>query len=85
MYGFGRATESARRHPIAGGWAATSRPQPSVELASKGMAKNTYGTGNFMLMNTGNEPIFSNNGLLTPSHTRLATQHPSTLWKAHSQ
>lgn len=30
-----------------------------------GMAKNTYGTGCFMLMNTGTTPIQSNNGLLT--------------------
>lgn len=30
-----------------------------------GSAKNTYGTGCFMLMNTGNEPVESNNGLLT--------------------
>jgi len=32
---------------------------------NKGEAKNTYGTGCFMLMNTGNKPVFSNNGLLT--------------------
>ncbi len=31
----------------------------------KGMAKNTYGTGGFMLMNTGNEGVKSDNGLLT--------------------
>jgi len=31
----------------------------------KGMAKNTYGTGCFMLMNTGTEFVASNNGLLT--------------------
>ena len=31
----------------------------------KGMAKNTYGTGCFMLMNTGEEIQFSENGLLT--------------------
>ena len=31
----------------------------------KGMAKNTYGTGSFMLMNTGNKGIKSKNGLLT--------------------
>ncbi len=31
----------------------------------KGMAKNTYGTGGFMLMNTGDEAVRSNNGLLT--------------------
>ena len=30
-----------------------------------GMAKNTYGTGCFMLMNTGHEPVLSKNGLLT--------------------
>jgi len=30
-----------------------------------GEAKNTYGTGCFLLMNTGNRPIFSENGLLT--------------------
>jgi len=31
----------------------------------KGMAKNTYGTGCFMLMNTGEDPIESKHGLLT--------------------
>jgi len=30
-----------------------------------GMAKNTYGTGCFMLMNTGHKPVTSHNGLLT--------------------
>ena len=30
-----------------------------------GMAKNTYGTGCFMLMHTGQKPVPSNNGLLT--------------------
>ena len=30
-----------------------------------GMVKNTYGTGCFMLMNTGNKPVDSNNNLLT--------------------
>jgi glycerol kinase len=30
-----------------------------------GDAKNTYGTGSFMLMNTGNEAVMSENGLLT--------------------
>lgn len=30
-----------------------------------GMAKNTYGTGCFMLMNTGSKPVPSKNGLLT--------------------
>ncbi|MCB0501467.1 MAG: glycerol kinase GlpK [Bacteroidetes bacterium] len=30
-----------------------------------GMAKNTYGTGCFMLLNTGDQPVISKNGLLT--------------------
>jgi glycerol kinase len=30
-----------------------------------GEIKNTYGTGCFMLMNTGNKPVYSKNGLLT--------------------
>ena len=32
---------------------------------SKGMLKNTYGTGCFLLMNTGENPVFSKNNLLT--------------------
>ena len=32
---------------------------------SPGEAKNTYGTGCFMLMNTGEKPVFSKNGLVT--------------------
>lgn len=32
---------------------------------SDGMAKNTYGTGCFVLMNTGDKPVPSHNGLLT--------------------
>ena len=30
-----------------------------------GEAKNTYGTGCFLLMNTGERPVFSENGLVT--------------------
>ncbi len=32
---------------------------------SEGMVKNTYGTGCFLLMNTGAHPVYSKNGLLT--------------------
>ncbi|MEG2658552.1 MAG: glycerol kinase GlpK [Clostridiales bacterium] len=31
----------------------------------KGMAKNTYGTGCFLLLNTGEKPVYSHHGLLT--------------------
>ena len=32
---------------------------------TSGLAKNTYGTGAFLLMNTGDKPVISRNGLLT--------------------
>ncbi|MFF0542741.1 glycerol kinase GlpK [Nocardia thailandica] len=38
---------------------------------SPGEAKNTYGTGNFMLLNTGETPVFSKHGLLTTACYRL--------------
>ncbi|MYR06185.1 glycerol kinase GlpK [Gordonia sp. SID5947] len=39
-----------------------------------GEAKNTYGTGNFLLLNTGTEPVFSNHGLLTTVCYRIGDQ-----------
>src|SRR5690606_39866323 len=47
---------------IAGDQQAALFGQHCVE---KGMAKNTYGTGCFMLMNTGEEAVKSEHGLLT--------------------
>ncbi len=45
---------------------ATSRPPRSARRACRsGEAKNTYGTGNFMLINTGTQKVPSKNGLLT--------------------
>ncbi|MGN1267761.1 MAG: FGGY family carbohydrate kinase, partial [Dorea sp.] len=32
---------------------------------NRGEAKNTYGTGGFLLLNTGDKPVFSENGLVT--------------------
>ncbi len=37
----------------------------------RGMAKNTYGTGAFLLMNTGQRPVSSSHGLLTTVAWRL--------------
>ncbi|MBY4574220.1 glycerol kinase [Gordonia paraffinivorans] len=39
-----------------------------------GEAKNTYGTGNFLLLNTGTEPVFSDHGLLTTVCYRIGDQ-----------
>ena len=41
-----------------------------------GEAKNTYGTGAFLLLNTGTEPQFSENGLLTTVCYQLEGQDP---------
>ena len=41
-----------------------------------GEAKNTYGTGNFMLLNTGESPVSSEAGLLTTVAYRIADQRP---------
>ncbi|GGX99929.1 glycerol kinase GlpK [Streptomyces hiroshimensis] len=43
---------------------------------SEGEAKSTYGTGTFMLMNTGDEPVNSYNGLLTTVGYRIGEQKP---------
>ncbi|MFD9740734.1 glycerol kinase GlpK [Umezawaea sp. NPDC059074] len=40
---------------------------------SPGEAKNTYGTGNFVLLNTGTEKVLSNNGLLTTVCYKIGT------------
>ena len=43
---------------------------------SKGEAKNTYGTGCFLLLNTGNTPIASQHGLLTTAGYQIRGQKP---------
>ncbi len=43
---------------------------------SPGEAKNTYGTGCFMLLNTGNEIVHSQNGLLTTVCYQMGDQPP---------
>jgi glycerol kinase len=42
-----------------------------------GTAKNTYGTGCFMLMNTGEQAFASDNGLLTTIAWKLGADHPT--------
>ncbi|MEP7763454.1 glycerol kinase GlpK [Sanguibacter sp. 25GB23B1] len=65
VYGKGRQRGMLPGVPIAGilgDQQAATFGQACFEV---GTAKNTYGTGNFMLLNTGTEPIASKNGLLT--------------------
>lgn len=65
VYGNGRQGGMVPGVPIAGilgDQQAATFGQACFEV---GTAKNTYGTGNFMLLNTGTKPIPSKNGLLT--------------------
>ena len=65
VYGHGREGGMVPGVPIAGilgDQQAATFGQACFEV---GNAKNTYGTGNFMLLNTGTTPIPSKNGLLT--------------------
>ncbi len=65
VYGNTATTLFASKIPIsgiAGDQQAALFGQMCVE---EGMTKNTYGTGCFMLMNTGNKPVLSKNNLLT--------------------
>lgn len=74
VYGHGRKQGLVPGVPISGilgDQQAATFGQACFEV---GTAKNTYGTGNFMLMNTGTEPIHSKNGLLTTVCYKIGDQ-----------
>jgi glycerol kinase len=49
-----------------------------------GEAKNTYGTGNFLVLNTGTKPYESKSGLLTTLAYQLGPAAAVTAWRAPS-
>ncbi|QGF22350.1 glycerol kinase GlpK [Raineyella fluvialis] len=65
VYGKGRPNGLLVDTPIAGILGDQQAATFGQACFEKGSAKNTYGTGCFLLMNTGTEPVFSDNGLLT--------------------
>ena len=65
VYGTGRQRGLLPGVPIAGILGDQQAATFGQACFEKGTAKNTYGTGNFMLLNTGTEPVHSKNGLLT--------------------
>ena len=74
VYGHGREHGLLTGIPISGilgDQQAATFGQACFEI---GMAKNTYGTGCFMLMNTGEEVVFSQNGLLTTLCYKIGDQ-----------
>ena len=76
VYGHGRPQGLLAGVPIAGilgDQQAATFGQACFEV---GMAKNTYGTGCFMIMNTGTEIVPSKNGLLTTVCYKIGDQAP---------
>ncbi|MCR6492381.1 glycerol kinase GlpK [Cellulomonas sp. P24] len=74
VYGYGREGGMVPGVPISGilgDQQAATFGQACFEV---GTAKNTYGTGNFMLLNTGTTPIPSKNGLLTTVCYKIGDQ-----------
>ncbi|MFD4994317.1 glycerol kinase GlpK [Cellulosimicrobium cellulans] len=74
VYGHGRQQGLLPGVPIAGilgDQQAATFGQACFEV---GQAKNTYGTGNFMLLNTGTEKVMSQNGLLTTVCYKIGDQ-----------
>jgi len=65
VYGYTQNILSAKNIPIAGIAGDQQAALFGQMCTQPGMVKNTYGTGCFMLMNTGEKPVTSNNNLLT--------------------
>lgn len=65
VYGFTDASFFGAPIPIAGAAGDQQAALFGQTCFKAGEAKNTYGTGCFLLMNTGEKPVFSKNGLVT--------------------
>lgn len=65
VYGHGHADSPVPGVPISGILGDQQAATFGQACFDPGSAKNTYGTGSFLLLNTGTEPVFSDNGLLT--------------------
>ena len=65
IYGYSDAAFLGGQVPISGAAGDQQAALFGQTCFTPGEAKNTYGTGCFLLMNTGEKPVFSNNGLVT--------------------
>ncbi len=65
VYGVGRPHGTLPGVPVAGILGDQQAATFGQACLSEGEAKNTYGTGNFLLLNTGTAPVHSKHGLLT--------------------
>lgn len=76
VYGTISTSSLLRETPIAGILGDQQAATFGQAAFSKGDSKNTYGTGNFLIVNTGEEIVHSTNGLLTTVAYRLGTAAP---------
>ncbi len=74
VYGEVRSGGALQGVPIAGDLGDQQAATFGQTCFSVGEAKNTYGTGNFLLLNTGTEAVESKNGLLTTVGYKIGDQ-----------
>ncbi len=72
---YGEVTSGALKGiPVAGDLGDQQAATFGQACYAPGEAKNTYGTGNFLLLNTGNEAVQSKNGLITTVGYKIGDQ-----------
>ncbi|MET9068601.1 glycerol kinase GlpK [Streptosporangium sandarakinum] len=77
LYGVTRPTGPLGREvPLSGDLGDQQAATVGQVCFDVGEAKNTYGTGNFLLLNTGHEPVRSKSGLLTTVCYRFGADRP---------
>jgi len=76
VYGYGREEGLLGGVPVAGDLGDQQAATFGQAAFKPGMAKNTYGTGCFMIMNTGEEIVPSKNGLLTTVCYKIGDDKP---------
>ncbi|PPB49898.1 glycerol kinase [Arthrobacter pityocampae] len=76
VYGTVHTSQLLREVPVAGILGDQQAATFGQAAFEKGGAKNTYGTGNFMIVNTGEEIVHSKNGLLTTVCYKLGDAKP---------
>ncbi|HLR94118.1 MAG TPA: glycerol kinase GlpK [Jiangellaceae bacterium] len=74
VYGHASSQSLLRETPIAGILGDQQAATFGQAAFESGEAKNTYGTGNFLIFNTGQEIVSSDNGLLTTMAYKLGDQ-----------
>ncbi|MBE1514536.1 glycerol kinase GlpK [Nesterenkonia halotolerans] len=76
VYGKVHGAQLLRETPVAGILGDQQAATFGQAAFEKGGAKNTYGTGNFLIVNTGEEIVHSQNGLLTTVCYKLGDAKP---------